>query len=45
MLILRARENVYADAHLAKLAGELAHIDVHPAGVFTPERRQRAGVV
>ena len=45
MLILRARKYIHMDAHAAQLACQVAHIYVHPAGVFTAQGCQRTGMV
>ncbi len=45
VLILRAREHVHVDAHLAETARQVADVNVHPAGVLAAERCQRTGVI
>src|SRR5439155_25636430 len=39
-----AREDVHLDTTLAECARDLAHVDVHAAGVATAELRERARV-
>ena len=45
MIILRTRENIYVNAHLAQLTRQLADIDVHPARILAAQRRERTGVI
>jgi hypothetical protein len=45
VLILRARKHIHVDTHPAQFMRQVAHIDIHPTGVFTTQGGQRASVV
>jgi hypothetical protein len=45
MFILGASEHVHMDTHAAQLAGEVADIYIHPAGILASQDGKRAGMV
>jgi len=45
VFILGAGEDVHVHALLAQVMGQLAHVDVHAAGVFAAKGRQGAGMI
>ena len=45
VLVLRPGEYVDMDAHPAQFTRQVAHVDVHPAGVLAPQDGQRARVI
>ena len=45
VFILGTREYIHVDAHPAQLKRQVAHINIHPAGIFTAQGGKRTGMV
>ena len=45
VLILRACKHIHVNAHTAQLARQVAHVNVHAAGVFPTQGSQRTRMI